>query len=70
MKLSDVSTEKLIEAIRATEKVAKSDSPSLVALRRELERRQQAGRAEVDRDSVEQVLVECAQHDPKEAGDD
>ncbi len=48
MKLSDVPTEKLIEAIRATEKVAEPDSPSLVALRRELDRRQQAGHAEMD----------------------
>lgn len=42
MKLTDVPTEKLIEAIRATETVTKPDSPSLVALRRELERRELA----------------------------
>jgi len=40
MKLSDVPTEKLIEVIRATERVVEPDSPSLVALRREFERRQ------------------------------
>ena len=40
MKLSDVPTQQLIEVIRATEKVVEPESPSLVALRRELERRQ------------------------------
>ena len=42
MKLSEVPTHELIEAIRATEQAVAPDSASLAALRRELERRRES----------------------------